>query len=209
MVALGQLRKLPEEAASILYQQLIEGLLENRSDSVRMDFMGELPAELVNRPVPAAILSACPIPPLGHSFWTRGDVQFTPESASQAFGRLSSTGMEDLSLDPLQPLITITGLKMSGDGLDSLCRAIKGDKGRGRRKGAGSLETMDEPLLQKMRPLIQSHAVASISQAAAKVVNRAAGAGTVESKIKRLARRYNERFPELEDLPGSQARDEA
>jgi hypothetical protein len=61
---------------------------------------------------------------------------------------------------------------------------------RGRTKGAGSLEGVDAPLIEKMKKLIAEGDAFSPHGAAILVANDAKGAGTVESKATRLANRY-------------------
>ena len=68
-------------------------------------------------------------------------------------------------------------------------------KGRpGRRKGAGSYEALDAPLVEKMHQLITEGMALSDHAAALKVVDRAAGGGTDESKARRLTDRYKRKY---------------
>lgn len=64
---------------------------------------------------------------------------------------------------------------------------------RGRSKGDGSYAQIDEPLLEKMDKLIESHKAASPEAAARLVAHEAHGAGTERSKITRLANRFLKR----------------
>ena len=62
--------------------------------------------------------------------------------------------------------------------------------GGGRKKGSGSFAGKDKPLLELMKPLIadgKAHWAAAME-----VVDKAAGAGTDESKAKRLVKRFKE-----------------
>ncbi len=61
---------------------------------------------------------------------------------------------------------------------------------RGRKKGSGSLAAKDEPLLELMKPLIAGGK--SYWPTAMEVAPQAAGAGTVESRAKRLVVRFKE-----------------
>jgi hypothetical protein len=60
----------------------------------------------------------------------------------------------------------------------------------GRRKGQGSYEEVDQPLLSKMEQLLRDGKVVSSEAAARMVAPEAGGGGTQESKAERLARRY-------------------
>ena len=60
----------------------------------------------------------------------------------------------------------------------------------GRKKGSGSLADSDSPLLEDMENLIAGGEVASVWAAAMKMSDKATGAGTPNSKAKRLAGRY-------------------
>ena len=68
------------------------------------------------------------------------------------------------------------------------------ERGRGRPKGAGSLEAADVPLLEEMKALRDGDSTLSVNAAALKVADRAAGGGTLESKARRLAERYAEKI---------------
>jgi hypothetical protein len=68
-----------------------------------------------------------------------------------------------------------------------------GKRRRGRRKGQGSFESLDLPLLQEMKGLIASGAAASPEEAARILAPKAHGGGSVESKTERLARRFRNR----------------
>jgi hypothetical protein len=65
---------------------------------------------------------------------------------------------------------------------------------RGRRKGTGSFEKLDRPILDEMRTMLLSGKFASPEEAARKFANKAHGNGTIESKAERLARRYRSTF---------------
>lgn len=67
--------------------------------------------------------------------------------------------------------------------------------GRGRRPGVGSYRTSDQPLVERMHSMILAGKCGSPYPAAQSVVAETAGAGTEESKIKRLVDRYNELYP--------------
>lgn len=78
--------------------------------------------------------------------------------------------------------------------LSSFLEAPK-KKRTGRPKGVGSLERADEPLVAEMKSLLCATEARSPMQAAGMVLPRAAGEGTPESKIRRLVRRYYDRWP--------------
>jgi hypothetical protein len=70
----------------------------------------------------------------------------------------------------------------------------KSEGKRGRRKGAGSFEKLDRPILEEMRTTLRSGEFASPEEAARKFADKAHGNGTIESKAERLARRYRSTF---------------
>ena len=63
----------------------------------------------------------------------------------------------------------------------------------GRKKGSGSYEKQDAPLVEEMKELIDSGDAASPHAAAMQVVGRAKGAGTQESKVRRLVDRFKDK----------------
>lgn len=65
---------------------------------------------------------------------------------------------------------------------------------RGRRKGAGSFESQDAPLIGEMRRLIDAGIATSPYAAATTLVERAFGNGTDDAKRKRLVNRYHRRY---------------
>ena len=67
----------------------------------------------------------------------------------------------------------------------------------GRKKGSGSFASQDAPLLKEMKDMIEGKDALSVWAAAMKVANNAAGAGTPESKGKRLAKRYQKWIAEF------------
>lgn len=65
---------------------------------------------------------------------------------------------------------------------------------RGRPLGSGSYEPLDAPLVEEMHQLMNEEPCLSPTAAANRVADRAAGGGTVESKARRLAERYSQKF---------------
>lgn len=65
---------------------------------------------------------------------------------------------------------------------------------RGRPAGVGGLAGLDSPLIAEMHAWIGQCEGRSIFAAAQRVADKAAGGGTFESKVKRLAARYSEKF---------------
>ena len=55
-----------------------------------------------------------------------------------------------------------------------------------------SLAEADAPLVEEMRGMVARGDVPSPTQAAQRVVSRAVGGGTAESKVRRLVNRYNQ-----------------
>ena len=73
-------------------------------------------------------------------------------------------------------------------------RAPPQRKSRGRPQGSGSYEASDAVLADEMRAAILQEPSLSPTAAAMRLANRAAGAGTPDSKAKRLAERYSAKF---------------
>jgi hypothetical protein len=67
---------------------------------------------------------------------------------------------------------------------------------RGRRKGSGSLERQDAPLLVKMKRFLDSGEAVSVREAAKLVVKEASGVGSEESKRTRLEKRFRKENPD-------------
>jgi hypothetical protein len=184
MAVLKQAKLLPEEATAFVHRHLAAGALLARADTIRTEYFNGEEITHSQWEVPAAVWGYCRLPPLGHLFWISGDVQFQPPRK-----------MDALSLSPIPPTITILGARVSAEGLAALVRTIAGARGRGRRKGAGSLAEADGPLVLEMHALVSSRAVPSVYQAAARLAKGAKGGGTEESKAKRLIILYRKRFP--------------
>jgi hypothetical protein len=66
----------------------------------------------------------------------------------------------------------------------------------GRPAGSGSYAPMDEPLILEMDELIKSKKAKSPTDAARIVAPKASGAGTLESKQRRLRIAYRQKFPD-------------
>ena len=64
---------------------------------------------------------------------------------------------------------------------------------RGRKKGSGSYDKLDAPLLDEMHELIKNGDAVSINDAAGQVASKAKGSST-ESKITRLSKKYAKQF---------------
>jgi len=69
-----------------------------------------------------------------------------------------------------------------------------GRKSAGRPVGSGSYKTLDLPIVEEMREAMLNDSSLSATAAARNLVDKIAGAGTPESKIKRLADRYSEKY---------------
>ena len=65
---------------------------------------------------------------------------------------------------------------------------------RGRRLGTGSWAGADDPLLARMRELIEAGIAKSANDAAGQLAGEARGAGTINSKRHRLGKRYRARY---------------
>jgi hypothetical protein len=68
-----------------------------------------------------------------------------------------------------------------------------GTKRRGKKKGAGSYEDLDAPLLREMESILKQGKAASAEEAARKVAEKAHGGGTAKSKAERLGRRFRKK----------------
>lgn len=72
---------------------------------------------------------------------------------------------------------------------------------KGRPKGSGSLAPNDAPLLEEMKKMLSEGKANSVSAAAQKIADKASGAGTEESKRKRLERGYQTKYGAGSDNP--------
>ncbi|MDI3563936.1 hypothetical protein [Bradyrhizobium sp. Arg816] len=105
-----------------------------------------------------------------------------------------------LDVKALWPLAEVTpaaqddGLAAPADAppQTSAIRSEDQAKVRGRRPGQGSYASLDAPLLLEMKRLLAEGRAASAEEAARQLAVRAFGAGTVDSKAERLARRFRE-----------------
>jgi hypothetical protein len=68
-----------------------------------------------------------------------------------------------------------------------------GKRRKSKTKGAGDGSIDDKALVSEMRKMIQKHSH-SVLAAAKRVAPKAAGAGTIESKIRRLTRKYKDKY---------------
>ncbi|WP_426531773.1 hypothetical protein [Bradyrhizobium sp. McL0615] len=73
---------------------------------------------------------------------------------------------------------------------ESTLKEVTPKKSPGRKKGDGSFAELDRPILKKMEELISTHRAASPEEAARILAGKAHGAGSLESKTERLAKRY-------------------
>jgi hypothetical protein len=96
------------------------------------------------------------------------------------------------SLETLVPVSAVTKERQSRIQLEpTLETANNGRKAkRGRKKGVGSYEKLDRPIVEKMKKMLLSGKAASPEEAARKFADKAHGNGTIESKTERLAKRY-------------------
>jgi hypothetical protein len=90
----------------------------------------------------------------------------------QGFALVNTRDLETIKLPPRPNVIAVPS------------------KPKGRPRGAGSLAEADQPLLHEMRDLLKAGKAYSIWAAAGEVADCAEGGGTIESKRKRLAKRY-------------------
>jgi hypothetical protein len=93
------------------------------------------------------------------------------------------------------------GLTESTFGSQAPSRSAKPSR-RGRKKGQGSYEALDDALISRMHELLKSSPpqAASVEAAARAVAREAHGFGSVDSKVTRLARRYRLKYPSDFDL---------
>lgn len=72
---------------------------------------------------------------------------------------------------------------------------IESGKRPGRPKGAGGFAKADAPLVEEMRAMIMGDSALTPHAAAYKVVARAPGSATDETKVRRLSEHYRRKFP--------------
>jgi hypothetical protein len=73
---------------------------------------------------------------------------------------------------------------------ESAPQEVATPKPRGRKPGDGSYGPLDQPILEEMKELISLRQAASPEAAAKLLAGKAHGAGSLESKAERLAKRY-------------------
>lgn len=128
-----------------------------------------------------------------------GDLEPIPhaEWGSKKWDKAVSSGRIDFIIG-VSPLGSgVIPIKVSGRVVfrtKDVKSALGKNKRRGPVKGTGSLEKADKPLIEKMHRLIINEDAKSVHDAANQVAGRAKGSGTIESRIKRLERRYRKHF---------------
>lgn len=194
MKAVRNAGKQPEEAAAILFRALGDGTLLGRAKFLRTVYTDGA-TEHRNCVVPAGILDLGPMPPLGHPFWTKGDIRVTPAPLPDGSVVHIAGQSIPLPLGGLLPVYTIRGLRVPRDGLLAICRSMGGSQRVGRQKGTGGFAKLDEPLIQEMHRLIADGSATSAHAAAVIVAPHAKGISVEASKVRRLTERYKKTFP--------------
>ncbi len=92
--------------------------------------------------------------------------------------------------DPQEPAETPVPERSEDEPAPPRKKPTKNPRGAGRKKGSGSFAKKDEPLLEKMKPLVAGGM--GDWNAALSVVGGAAGKGSDESRAKRLLARFKE-----------------
>jgi hypothetical protein len=77
---------------------------------------------------------------------------------------------------------------------ESWVAKLVGRSGLGRPKHSGSWDIADRPLLDKMNAAIKAGLAKSATDAARQFASEAQGGGSFESKVRRLQRRYEQRY---------------
>jgi len=146
--------------------------------------------------VPAGVLDLGPMPPLGHPFWSTGDVRVCPPPLPDG-GEVWIGGQTILvPLGGLLPVYVIRGLRVPKEAVQAICRSLTASTKLGRRKGTGGYVSEDEPLVREMHELRTERAGTSVHAAAVAVGPKAAGRSPFESKVRRLVDRYRAAFPD-------------
>jgi hypothetical protein len=189
MRAIGDTGKLPEEAAAILFYALARGTLIGRADHLRVEFTDGV-TEYRDHVVPAGMLELGPIPPLGHPFWSEGDVRVHPDTLREGSAVYLDGQSFVAPFGGLLPVFTIRGLRVPRDGVLAICRPLMASAHTGRRKGIGGYAKHDEALVREMHRLVTEGSAASVRAAAVAVAAEAKGRSLFESKVRRLVDRY-------------------
>lgn len=195
MAAVRAAGKQPEEAAAILFAALARGTLIGRADHVRMECTDGV-TEYHDHVVPAGVLDLGPMPPLGHPFWSTGDVQVRPAPLPDGSEVRIAGQTIVVPLGGLLPVFTIRGLRVPQEAVDAICRSLGASTKIGRRKGIGGFASEDEPLIREMHELRTERAGTSVHAAAVVVASKAQGRSLFESKVRRLVDRYRAAFPD-------------
>lgn len=195
MAAVRRVGKQPEEAAAILFAALARGTLIGRAHHVRMECTDGV-TEYDDHVVPAGVLDLGPMPPLGHPFWSTGDIRVCPPPLPDG-GEVRIGGQTIVvPLGGLLPVYVIRGLRVPKEAVQAICRSLTASTKLGRRKGAGGYVSEDEPLVREMHELRTERTGTSVHAAAVAVAPKAAGRSLFESKVRRLVDRYRAAFPD-------------
>ncbi len=125
---------------------------------------------------------------------------WVPEAVRKAhgeylWGELAALAWDDYEKNWLHNII-LYGVVIPGSDFEKWkARHWRGKKEtRGRKKGSGSYEALDASLVEDMKQIIADGTALSRYAAGMKVAPRAEGPGTLESKAKRLVRRFSAEF---------------
>ncbi len=186
------LRRSQRHPALLDPQQIQENEKEHSARVRRGTVEAELRRLLYGNGIPAALLNSQDgrLVNIGSALWLAD--KFTVDFAS---GQASWADLEEGQQVTYQGVVLVDRPEFDRVAMNTQPLKSKPSKMRrrsGRKRGSGSLTALDKPLLAEMNKMISEENAVSIWAAALKMAPEAAGAGVIESKAKRLARRYRE-----------------
>lgn len=186
----------PDEARVLIFKGLQAGAFVGRAQRIVAEYSDGITTEHLDHEVPSEIWQLCPLPPLGHRFWSVGDIRICPDPLPDG-STISIRGEpRDLPFGYLPPIVTVTGFQIPFLAVVELGGVFDQAVGRGRRQGVGGYAQADAPLIEEMHRLLQEGTVGSVHAAAVQVTPEALGRGEPGAKVKRLSDRYKAAFPD-------------
>ena len=126
--------------------------------------------------------------------WSTGSFSFGTDQIHASYGYAKNVEFRTCELPNLEAILARTVENVSdGETAKDAVEVIEATK-QGRPKGSGGFAIQDEPLVEKMREMIASNPALTAFFAAGQLASEAAGNAGIETKQRRLADRYKEKY---------------
>ena len=126
--------------------------------------------------------------------WSTGSFSFGTDKSRATFGYAKNVEFRSCELPQLEAILAKTvEVENKGKAAEEGAEVIQAAK-QGRPKGSGGFAMQDEPLLQKMSEMIAINPACTVFFAAGQLASEAAGNAGIETKQRRLAERYREKY---------------